>query len=70
MQEDAEKIARDLQERYSRAQGARFKGDVDQVPQRLLMPSVEDPNLWQVKCKVRLIFASKGKVEEEGNNPR
>jgi transcription elongation factor SPT5 len=49
---EAEKIAQDLKERHGRSQAARFKGDQDQVPQRLLMPSVDDPNLWQIRVKV------------------
>jgi len=55
---DAERIAEEFRERHGRSQAARFKGDQDQVPQRLLMPSVDDPNLWQVRVKVRARFPS------------
>jgi transcription elongation factor SPT5 len=29
-----------------------FKGSAEDVPQQLLLPSVNDPNLWMIKCKV------------------
>jgi hypothetical protein len=29
-----------------------FKGGAEDVPQQLLLPSVNDPNLWMIKCKV------------------
>ncbi|KAJ2958669.1 hypothetical protein NQZ79_g5826 [Umbelopsis isabellina] len=28
-----------------------FKGSAEDVPQQLLLPSVNDPNLWMIKCK-------------------
>lgn len=48
---DAEVIAQNLKARYGRA-AVRYTGDMNQVPQRLLMPSVHDANLWQVRVKV------------------
>lgn len=47
-----EEMARILKERYSR--NDRIVEDMGQVPQRMLMPSVNDPNLWQIKVKVRI----------------
>jgi hypothetical protein len=49
-----EEMARILKERYSR--NDRIVEDMGQVPQRMLMPSVNDPNLWQIKVKVRILF--------------
>jgi transcription elongation factor SPT5 len=48
---DYAQIAQDLSKRYARAP-ARYSGDMNEVPQRLLMPSVHDANLWQVRVKV------------------
>lgn len=50
---DAEKIAEELRERHARSSANKFRGDTDLVPQRLLMPSVDDPSLWQIRVKVR-----------------
>ncbi|KAG9308343.1 hypothetical protein JVU11DRAFT_12109 [Chiua virens] len=49
-EQDLAKIAQNLHERYGRA-AVRYTGDMNEVPQRLLMPSVHDANLWQVKVK-------------------
>jgi hypothetical protein len=54
MESVEETVAR-LKKRYGRAQGAKYDPDSDQVPQRLLMPGNSDPNLFQVKVKVRLM---------------
>lgn len=48
-QMDAEKQAALLKERYGRRQVA--SQQVSQVPRRLLLPSVDDPNIWGVRCK-------------------
>lgn len=50
-EQDLAKIAQNLRERYGRAT-VRYTGDMNEVPQRLLMPSVHDANLWQVRVKV------------------
>jgi len=52
--QDAEAVARRLKERYARPT-TRYIGDADQVPQRLLMPSVKDAFLWQIRVKVRAL---------------
>jgi transcription elongation factor SPT5 len=51
--QDLARIAEDVSQRYKRS-AVRFAGDMNEVPQRLLMPSVQDANLWQVRCKVTI----------------
>jgi hypothetical protein len=51
--QDLVKIAQDLNKRYGQA-AVRYTGDMNEVPQRLLMPSVHDASLWQVRVKVRV----------------
>ncbi|KAF5365197.1 hypothetical protein D9758_005324 [Tetrapyrgos nigripes] len=46
-----EQIARDLNQRYGGRAAARYTGDMNEIPQRLLMPSVHDASLWQVRVK-------------------
>ncbi|KKA19065.1 Transcription initiation protein spt5, partial [Rasamsonia emersonii CBS 393.64] len=46
---DAEKQAQALKERYGRNRMA--KTDAVVVPRRLLLPSVDDPSIWGVRCK-------------------
>lgn len=45
-----EQIARDLSKRYG-GRAVRYTGDMNEIPQRLLMPSVHDASLWQVRVK-------------------
>ncbi|KAG6860531.1 hypothetical protein C0995_010102 [Termitomyces sp. Mi166 len=45
-----EQIAKDLRERHRRPT-VRYTGDMNEIPQRLLMPSVHDANLWQVRVR-------------------
>ena len=49
-EEDAERLASELRERYGRAQN-KYRGDSGVVPQRLLLPSVNDPNIWGIRCR-------------------
>ena len=49
---DAEELAAELKQRYSRADYGVFRGDKDVVPQNVLIPSIHDPKLCMVKCKV------------------
>lgn len=49
---DAEKIAAELRERYRNQRGLTARSDYAEVPQRMLMPSVNDPGLYAVKCRV------------------
>lgn len=49
---DDEQVAAFYAEKYGgRSKPQTFK-DTEEVPQQLLLPSVNDPNLWMVKCKV------------------
>ncbi|KDN44288.1 hypothetical protein RSAG8_05552, partial [Rhizoctonia solani AG-8 WAC10335] len=71
---DLAELAQDYKDRYQRS-AARYTGDADQVPQRLLMPSVNDPHLFQVRVKVgrekELVFSLMRKYmdKEHSNNP-
>lgn len=63
---DAEKLASEYREKYGRSTASKYRGDSGVVPQRLLLPSVQDPNIWGVRCKpgkekelVRLILKKK-----------
>ncbi len=49
--QDLAKIAADFSQRYRRT-AVRYTGDMNEIPQRLLMPSVHDANLWQIRVKV------------------
>jgi len=46
-----EEIARAVASRH-RDRAAPYTGDMNEIPQRLLMPSVHDASLWQVRVKV------------------
>jgi len=46
---DAEKQAEILKERYGRNRAAQVDAVV--VPQQLLLPTVDDPTIWALKCK-------------------
>lgn len=53
-EEDAEAVAARMKAKYG-AQNVlaeAFKGDVDHVPQNVLIPSLDDPKLWLISCKV------------------
>lgn len=49
---NAEDIVRELTERYRARLPSRFIGDRNEIPQRLLLPSVHDPGLWRIRVKV------------------
>jgi transcription elongation factor SPT5 len=55
--QDLARIAQDFTKRYSQS-AVRYTGDMSDVPQRLLMPSVHDPSLWQVRVKVCATFSA------------
>ncbi|KAK3361950.1 hypothetical protein B0T24DRAFT_670889 [Lasiosphaeria ovina] len=65
---DAEKQAEILRERYGKRAPARGYGDMAVVPKRLLLPSVEDPGIWAVRCKEgkerEVVFSIMRRVEE------
>lgn len=47
-----EDLARQLTKRYHTHLPSRFTGDMNRIPQMLLMPSVNDPGLWRIRVKV------------------
>ncbi|KAH8594737.1 hypothetical protein B0O99DRAFT_624591 [Bisporella sp. PMI_857] len=67
---DAEKQAEILRQRYANKNrsGRGLGGDSAVVPKRLLLPSVEDPSIWAVRCKEgkerEVIFSIMKRVEE------
>lgn len=63
---DAEKQAQLLREKYGRRTAT--TADPVTVPKRLLLPSVDDPSIWGVKCKPgkerEIVFAITKRMEE------
>lgn len=47
-----EDIARQLTDRYKSCLPSRFTGNTNEIPQRLLVPSVHAPGLWWISVKV------------------
>lgn len=66
---DAEKQAEMLREKYGKRATARGTGDTAAVPKRLLLPSVQDPGIWAVRCKEgkerEIVFSIQRKVQEK-----
>lgn len=52
-EESVEDIVKKLKERHGKQASQRYDADSDNVPQRLLMPGVNDPSLWRIRVKVR-----------------
>ncbi|EMR72712.1 transcription elongation factor spt5 [Eutypa lata] len=50
-QEDLEREAEGYVRKYGHRKAARAVGEAGIVPQRLLLPSVNDPSIWGVRCK-------------------
>ncbi|KXN87162.1 Transcription elongation factor SPT5 [Leucoagaricus sp. SymC.cos] len=50
-EQSPEEIAKNLSRRYAHRAAVRYTGDMNEIPQRLLMPSVQDASLWQVRVK-------------------
>lgn len=65
---DAEKQAEILRQRYGNRRPARGFGDSAVVPKRLLLPSVDDPSIWGVRCKEgkerEVVFSIQKRIEE------
>lgn len=66
VEQDAEKLASEYRAKYGRSTQSKYRGETGVVPQRLLLPSVQDPNIWGVRCKpgkekelIRLILKKK-----------
>lgn len=72
IQLDAEKQAQLLREKYGRRQAATT--DAVTVPKRLLLPSVDDPSIWGVKCKPgkerEVVYALMKRVEERAGTKK
>ncbi|ODV96736.1 hypothetical protein PACTADRAFT_48552 [Pachysolen tannophilus NRRL Y-2460] len=66
-EQDAQELAQAFKDRYGRSATSKFTGASSaQVPQRLLLPSVDDPSIWGIRCRpgkekeiVRLILKKK-----------
>lgn len=65
---DAEKQAEILRQRYGNRRSAKNFGDSAIVPKRLLLPSVDDPTIWAVRCKEgkerEVVFSIMKRIEE------
>jgi transcription elongation factor SPT5 len=65
---DAEKQAEILRQRYAKSRTTKGAGDSTVVPKRLLLPSVDDPSIWAVRCKEgkerEAIFSITKRIEE------
>ena len=66
---DAEKQAEILRQRYAnKNRSGRAVGDSAVVPKRLLLPSVDDPSIWAVRCKEgkerEAVFSIMKRIEE------
>lgn len=65
---DAEKQAEILRQRYGNRRSNRGFGDSTVVPKRLLMPSVDDPTIWAVRCKEgkerEVVFSIQKRLQE------
>ncbi|KAI1448882.1 transcription initiation protein [Annulohypoxylon stygium] len=70
-QEDLERAAEGYVRKYGNRRTARGLGDSAIVPQRLLLPSVDDPGIWGVRCKEgkerEVIMAIMKRVAERQN---
>ncbi|KAI1100810.1 transcription initiation protein [Jackrogersella minutella] len=70
-QEDLERAAEGYVRKYGNRRAARGLGDSAIVPQRLLLPSVDDPGIWGVRCKEgkerEVIMAIMKRVAERHN---
>ncbi|KAI5290116.1 transcription elongation factor spt5, partial [Ascosphaera aggregata] len=69
---DAEQKAQEYKERYGRNRAA--AADLAIVPKRLLLPSVNDPSIWAVKCRPgkekEVVFSIQKRIEERRTNSR
>ncbi|RAL62956.1 hypothetical protein DID88_004045 [Monilinia fructigena] len=66
---DAEKQAEILRQRYAnKGRSSRGTGESAVVPKRLLLPSVDDPSIWAVRCKEgkerEAVFSIMKRIEE------
>jgi transcription elongation factor SPT5 len=68
---DAERQAEALRERYGRRAAANYSNSVV-VPKRLMLPGVEDPSIWGVRCKAgkerEVITSVMKRIQERQNS--
>ncbi|ODV58022.1 transcription elongation factor SPT5, partial [Ascoidea rubescens DSM 1968] len=65
-EDDAERLAEEYKAKYGRMSSSAYQGEQGTISQRLLLPSVDDPNIWAIKCRqgkekelIRLILQKK-----------
>ncbi|KAJ2968717.1 hypothetical protein NUW58_g10160 [Xylaria curta] len=67
--EDLQKEAESFVRKYGHRRHARGMGDTSIVPQRLLLPSVDDPSIWGVRCKEgkerEIVFSITKRIQEK-----
>lgn len=51
-EEEAERLADEYREKYGRSAANKYRGDSGVVPQRLLLPSVHDPSIFGINCRI------------------
>lgn len=65
---DAEKQAEILKQRYAKSRPTQSLGGSAVIPKRLLLPSVDDPSIWAIRCKPgkerEVIFGVMKRIEE------
>ncbi|KAI6781285.1 transcription initiation protein spt5 [Emericellopsis cladophorae] len=65
---DAEKQAEILRQRYGNRRSAKGLADSAVTPKRLLLPSVDDPSIWGVRCKEgkerEVVYSIQKRIEE------
>ncbi|KAJ3477215.1 hypothetical protein NLG97_g8896 [Lecanicillium saksenae] len=65
---DAEKQAELYRQRYAKYRSGKGAGESAVVPKRLLLPSVDDPGIWAVRCKEgkerEVVFSIMKRIEE------
>ncbi|KAM3562186.1 hypothetical protein ARSEF4850_002870 [Beauveria asiatica] len=65
---DAEKQAELYRQRYAKYRSGKGSGESAVVPKRLLLPSVDDPGIWAVRCKEgkerEVVFSIMKRIEE------
>lgn len=71
---DAEKQAEILRQRYAKQKRSNYGADMTVVPKRLLLPSVDDPSIWAIKCKEgkerEVVFAITKRIDEHAGSKK
>ena len=78
-EEDAQKLAKELRERYGRSSSKQYRAAAQDgyVPQRFLLPSVDTATIWGVRCRpgrekeiVRKLFKKKLNLDKSMGNKK